>query len=93
MSKSALEAGFLLTLSIHRNQMGWKVEILSFQFRGFSYSCRAGSIVGVNWSIFINPLGTKQGLKAGCQYEGTRGFNRGASLVVEHTGDIVQAVG
>ena len=31
----------------------------------------------MNWSIFINPLGTKQGLKAGCQYEGTRGFNRG----------------
>ena len=77
LSKSALEVGFLLTLSIHRNQMGWKVEILSFQFRGFSYSCRAGSIVGVNWSICINPLGTKQGLKAGCQYEGARGFNRG----------------
>ena len=89
MSKSALEAGFLLTLSIHRNQMGWKVEILSFQFRGFSYSCRAGSIVGVNWSIFINPLGTKQGLKAGCQYEGQEpGVLTGASLLQV---DIVQA--
>ena len=30
LSKNVLEAGFLLTVPIHRNLMGWKFEILKF---------------------------------------------------------------